>query len=544
MECKLAGALEKIFSAKGPLYPAPPLSILRGETASFQAAILARDDLRVTASCPGFSLRVREVLEMPVRMPSFPDREDENYLSTAPGLFPDLLRDLPGGILRARGRWKAVWIDADPEADCPAGKHEILVTFESPSGEKETAVQTVTLVDAALPPQTLLHTEWFHADCLADYYGVEPLGEEHWRILENFLRAAARMGINMILTPVLTPPLDTAVGGERTTVQLVKIRRDEGIYSFDFSGLRRWVELCLSVGIDHFEISHFYTQWGAEHAPKVMAEEDGEYRRIFGWETDAVGGPYAGFLRVFLPALREELIALGVYENCRFHISDEPSEAQLPAYTAARDQAKALLPDAVFMDALSHFAFYEKGVVTHPVVASNSADLPKFVAAGVPDLWIYYCCGQGVGVSNRFLAMPGGRTRVIGTQLFLGDFSGFLQWGFNFYNTERSLRRIDPYAVTDGLESWPAGDPFIVYPGKGGVPEESIRYMYMRMALHDLRALRLLESLVGKDAAHSLVSEAAGGELTLSRYPSDPGFLPALRVRVNEAVEKALSLRA
>ena len=230
MECKLAGALEKIFSAKGPLYPAPPLSILRGETASFQAAILARDDLRVTASCPGFSLRVREVLEMPVRMPSFPDREDENYLSTAPGLFPDLLRDLPGGILRARGRWKAVWIDADPEADCPAGKHEILVTFESPSGEKETAVQTVTLVDAALPPQTLLHTEWFHADCLADYYGVEPLGEEHWRILENFLRAAARMGINMILTPVLTPPLDTAVGGERTTVQLVKIRRDEGVF--------------------------------------------------------------------------------------------------------------------------------------------------------------------------------------------------------------------------------------------------------------------------------------------------------------------------
>ena len=543
MELKLAGALEKVFSDKGPLYPVPPLSILRGETASFQAAVLARGDLRITASCPGFALRLREVIAMPVRMPSFPDREDENYLSTAPGLFPDLLRDLPDGILRARGRWKTVWIDADPEENCPAGDHEIQVTAVSPSGEKETAVQKVRLADAALPAQTLLHTEWFHADCLADYYGVEPLGEEHWRILENFLRAAARMGINVILTPVLTPPLDTAVGRERTTVQLVKIRRDAGRYSFDFTDLRRWIGLALSLGIDHFEISHLYTQWGAKHAPKVMATVDGEYRRLFGWETDAVGGPYAAFLGAFLPALREELIALGVYRNCRFHISDEPSEEQLPAYTAARDQAKALLPDALFMDALSHFAFYEKGVVTHPVVASSSADLPKFIAAGIPDLWIYYCCGQAVGVSNRFLAMPGGRTRVLGTQLFLGDFSGFLQWGFNFYNIEGSLLRIDPYAVTDGLESWPAGDPFIVYPGRDGVPEESLRYMYMRMALHDLRALRLLESLAGRDAARDLVLEAAGGELTLSRYPCDPGFLPAMRVRVNDAIEKALAAR-
>ncbi|MFR9162180.1 MAG: glycoside hydrolase domain-containing protein [Ruthenibacterium lactatiformans] len=45
---------------------------------------------------------------------------------------------------------------------------------------------------ARLPAQTLLHTEWFHADCLASYYGVAPLSEEHWRILENFIRAAGR----------------------------------------------------------------------------------------------------------------------------------------------------------------------------------------------------------------------------------------------------------------------------------------------------------------------------------------------------------------
>ncbi len=543
MELRLSSPLEKIFSSAGPKEPPVPLSILRGETASFQAAILSSGDLKLTLSGEGFSLRMREVIEMPVRMPSYPDRADENYLSTVPGLFPDLLRELPEGILRTRGRWKAVWIDAEPEKTCPAGLHEIVFTAEAPDGEKRSVSQEVTLIDAALPAQTLLHTEWFHADCLADYYGVEPLSEEHWQILENFLASAARMGINVILTPVFTPPLDTAVGRERTTVQLVKIARDKGTYAFDFTDLTRWVKLCLSLGIDHFEIAHLYTQWGAEHAPKIMATVDGEYKKLFGWETDAVGGEYADFLTAFLPALREELIRLGVYENCRFHISDEPSEDQLPAYLAARDQAKAILPDALFMDALSHFAFYEKGVVTHPVVSTNSADLPKFFAAGIPDLWLYYCCGQTVGVSNRFFAMPGGRTRVIGTQLFLENAAGFLQWGFNFYNTERSLSKIDPYAVTDGFESWPAGDPFIVYPGKDGLPEESLRYQYMRMAKDDLRALRLLESLIGGKETRELVREAAGGALTLSRYPADSSFLPSLRVRVNAAIEKALSLR-
>ena len=38
-------------------------------------------------------------------------------------------------------------------------------------------------------------------------------------------------GINMILIPVLTPPLDTAEGGERTTVQLVDITYENGKFT-------------------------------------------------------------------------------------------------------------------------------------------------------------------------------------------------------------------------------------------------------------------------------------------------------------------------
>ena len=130
-------------------------------------------------------------------------------------------------------------------------------------------------------------------DCLANYYHCEPWSERHWEIVENFARTARENGINLLLTPLFTPALDTAVGGERTTTQLldITVTRANGAseYSFGFEKLDRWIDMCNRVGIEFFEISHLFTQWGAGHAPKVMATVDGEYKRIFGWDTDATG---------------------------------------------------------------------------------------------------------------------------------------------------------------------------------------------------------------------------------------------------------------
>ena len=58
-----------------------------------------------------------------------------------------------------------------------------------------------------------------------------------------------------------------------------------------------------------------YTQWGAEHCPKIMATVDGEYRRIFGWDTAATGEDYRNFLAAFLPALTARLEACLLYTS-------------------------------------------------------------------------------------------------------------------------------------------------------------------------------------------------------------------------------------
>ena len=46
--------------------------------------------------------------------------------------------------------------------------------------------------------------------------------------------------------------------------------------------------------------------------------------------------------------------------------------------------------------------------------------------------WVYYCCGQGYKVSNRFIAMPAWRNRILGVQLYKYKMEVFLHWGYNF----------------------------------------------------------------------------------------------------------------
>ena len=52
----------------------------------------------------------------------------------------------------------------------------------------------------------------------------------------------------MILTPLFTPALDTAVGIERTTTQLLDVRVENGNYSFGFDRVKKWIDLCQPAG--------------------------------------------------------------------------------------------------------------------------------------------------------------------------------------------------------------------------------------------------------------------------------------------------------
>ena len=95
---------------------------------------------------------------------------------------------------------------------------------------------------------------------------------------------------------------------------------------------------------------------------------------------------------------------------------------------------------------------------------------------------------------------------------------------------------MDPYEITDGDGFSPAGDCFQVYPARNGEPEESIRLMVTFHALQDLRALRWLEALSGREEVLRLVNDGLSEPLTFRNYPRDGKYLLDLRQKVNRAI--------
>ncbi len=539
VEMRLLSALDKVFLDEAPCEGALTPEGLQGEVISFQAAFRGEAGgwqevcLRVESPLEG-RIHVRQVRQVPVRMANYPDGDPDTLRGGAPGLYPDLLTEIKPHALKLSRQWSCLWIDIAPDAQTEAGVYPLTLALENAKGDclARRTVQ-VEILPPALPAQRLMLTRWFHCDGLARYYGVEVFSEEHWTLIERFLRTAVRHGMNVLLTPIHTPPLDTAVGHERLTTQLVEVRLDKGRYSFGMDRLRRWIRMALDCGVTHFEAAHLYTQWGARHAPKIMAVADGEYRRIFGWETEATSGEYRDFLAAYIPALRQVFREEGVEDRVYWHISDEPSEAHLESYLAARSQVDELLQGCTVMDALSNFAYYQQGIVAHPVVATNHVE--PFLAANTPDLWVYYCCAQYKSVANMFIAMPSSRSRILGYQLFRSGAAGFLHWGYNFYNCMGSHYGVNPYLDTDADCGVPAGDPFQVYPGPEGQPEESIRLMVFTHALQDLRACELLAEKAGREYVCALLDEAFGGLLTFDTTAGDEALL-ALRRRINREI--------
>jgi len=407
----------------------------------------------------------------------------------------------------------------------------LTVTLRTTDGtEIGTHLVELEVVAATLPPLGLVNSHWFHCDGLALHYGVDVFSEEHWAIIDRFLGIAAEVGINSILTPVWTPPLDTPRGAVRLPVQLLGIREsDDGGYVFDFANVRRWISLARNHGIAYLEIAHLFTQWGATATPAIYVERDGVTERRFGWDVPATDSSYRRLLEALVPELRAVLDeAWG--SDVFFHISDEPHGDQATTYRVARQVVDDLLDGCTIIDALSDFELYTSGTVPIPVVATDAAE--PFLEAGVDPLWLYYCVGQNRDVANRFIGMPSSRNRALGAQLYVTGAAGFLQWGFNFYLSWDSSRVVDPFQTPDAAGGFPAGDPFLVYPGPDGVPWHSLRSRVFAEAVNDVRLMQMLRDLAGDDAVRGIVDPDA--TLTLKHYSLDPDHYRRMRASLVE----------
>ncbi len=539
MELIILSSLEKVFSDEKPSAKAfDGFSMLKNERSSFQAAICPEKDMEISVSLDGelaaYS-KIYFVKDVPVGTACNEDADDF-FLRKTSGMYPDVLVPIEGELSVESGKWYSIWVEVVPEEKV-IGKSELKVAVSENGSAIADGSVAIEVIDCCLEKQTLIHTNWYHADCLCNYYDVEAMSDEFWRINKNYISTAVEHGVNCILTPVFTPPLDTKVGGERRTIQLVGVKVRGKSYLFDFRNLKKWIDMCLECGVEYFEISHLFTQWGAKHAPKIVAiDKKGREKKIFGWQTRTSSKKYDNFLRVFGKELMAFIEENGLKDKCVFHISDEPAKRHLKTYKKRANLISEVFDGMKVIDALSDFEFYETGAVKNPVPCEG--DIEDFVGK-VPALWTYYCCCQDKDyLPNRFMSMPSQRNRILGTLLYKYDIEGFLQWGYNFYNLQYSVKAIDPYQITDAGGSFPSGDSFVVYPSCKGEALASLRLKVFYDGFQDMMALRTLENKVGREKVLEFLENESVKSLSFTEYPREAEWLLGLREKINAMIKE------
>ena len=187
------------------------------------------------------------------------------------------------------------------------------------------------------------------------------------------------------------------------------------------------------------------------------------------------------------------------------------------------------------MDALSSYEFYRNGLVRLPIVDMAFAD---DFDGKCDHMMLYYTGGeQQPGLSNRLLTNAPSRTRVLGLHLYRYNAEGFLHWGYNYTYGRLSQGLFDPASDPCFYKNIP-GVTYLVYGGRAAEPMPSLREQHMREAINDYRALRLLESRIGREATLRLCSETLGEPINVFTLPKNDTVLLTLRDRIHRVLRR------
>ncbi len=491
----LASSLERQFPGSPPRRAGRlDIPAARNEQVSFQVCFrVARSgpvDVAAEAEASaGLAVRVRRVGYVPVPHHNTETGAEElDGRGFIPGYVPDPLFP-ETRVLAAPGETNAFWLTVRIAPDATPGLKSVRVTLRPSSGRPVELAANVLVSDVALEPRRNFRvTHWFYADALCDWYKVEPFESAFWPVCEAYMRDYVEHGSDTIYVPVFTPPLD----GVKRPTQLLRVRRTApGTYSFDWRDVKRWIDLAVKCGVQDFEWTHFFSQWGCKSAIRIYEKHNGEDRLLWAPETGATSPAYRRFLAQFLLSLERFLRREGLLARSHFHVSDEPhGDEHLANYRKARGLLRELAPWMKVMDALSDIRFARHGLIDVPIPSIRTT--LDFIGEGIP-CWTYFCCGPRGAYLNRLLDTPLAKIRMSGWLFHRFGVGGFLHWGYNYWYKSQTQQLIDPFTVSDGLRwpAWPYGDPFVVYPGPSG-PIDSIRWEVFAESLQDYALLQTL----------------------------------------------------
>lgn len=409
-------------------------------------------------------------------------------------------------------RTQGVLVQMTVPAHAQPGRYFCKVVVHTSEGDQVASVQLH--IRAVLMPDpasaVLDHEYFFTAVRLQRCIGDAPVGSETWwALMKKFAEAMKQLRINTLA--LQDNVFDLQAGLTR--------RVDRLHWNFDFSLVNEFIRrffawgsfrrICFGAPLQSLTgatISSFDEEGKAIKLP--LRSEEGE----------AYGVQY-------LQALYKNLQEQGWVSISLTHIEDEPHESE--NWLFFRDLVRRYMPGIPCSDAMDEYdsAVALAGACDELVpridVYEQGADYFHRRRAAGDKVWCYSCCfPEQNWFLNKFIDLPARYSRMMYWAAFANGLTGFLHWGFAFWDSE--LYSLDPAARFKG-------DGFIVYPDAEN-----------QAVLHSNRGLATTQGAEEYEllciAAERFPEEAKALATRLTRsftdFDDDPELLEKLRVEL------------
>lgn len=380
---------------------------------------------------------------------------------------------------------------------------------------------------------------WQHLCSWARAYEVEYFSDEHFEIIDNYIKELSDLGqrvIDLIVT-------DYPWAGQRCyqveenpsnlfEFNIIKVTKDKkGRINCDFSALDRFIDICIKHGIDE-EINIFgiLGNWDAYSFGNPIDDYKDPMRIVYYDEKEECFDFIKSTeeLKEYFSRLFNHLVDNGLWNKVKV-ISDEPSNIEL--FKECVKFIESCLPNhkVNFKCAIHDQEFFDKFGENIQYLSLNTCEVVKNIEklSQIKEevkkrngrLTWYSCCFPED--LNIFLKSPLIESRLKGWFTYYWDFEGFLRWAYAIWPTNplKDVRYKYP--------RWNAGDMFLVYPGKDLKPMSSVRVKNLLFGIQDFNIFKELEDHgISKDELMKEMEPLLGKKEEMK-------FVPERNVRLN-----------
>ena len=416
-------------------------------------------------------------------------REDKSKWGEV--LVADVL-DLKESMNIPTGRKQPVWMTVNVPSDAKPGKYTGRMSVSSSNAKTRSLPVELVVSDHILPPA---HDWAFHLDLwqnpysVARYENVPLWSEAHFEAMRPVMRMLAEAGQKSVTATIMNRPwngqTEDAFGS-----MVIKIRRIDGSWLYDYTIFDRWVEFMFSLGIDRQINCYSMIPWALEFdyydqatsSPTTFQAAPGseEYNEYWG---------------SFIADFSRHLKAKGWFEKTMIAMDERPMESMQAVLSLIRRTE----PDFKISLAGNYHEPINFGIADFSEGFAPKKEFPESAKAKRKGLGLtttfYTCCAEAH--PNMFVISDPDEAAWLGWFAQAENYDGYLRWAYNSWT-------MDPLADAR-FRTWPAGDCFVVYPGGRG----SVRFSKLVEGIQDFEKIRILKEQWRKEDDDSKLSHLA-----------------------------------